>query len=126
MLVASEQVLHQRIDVARIALQYSRPIETRKLIRKLLRALPIINPQENIVVLDEGYPVGRKLSLQPIMPVHINLNLHGKPGLQLYMDQTEFLIHEIEVNKQAFPSGGLYERSPFYKPERKCPAWFQY
>ena len=115
--VTPQQALQQRIDITRIALQYLRPNQTRKLIRKLLRPLPVINPQKNIVVLDEGNPVCRKLSFQPIMSVHIDLYLHEKPSLYFYVDQAEFLIHEVEVNKQAFPAGGPYHGPPFFKPE---------
>jgi hypothetical protein len=113
----SEQVLQQRTDIARIVPQDLRPIQTRKLIRKLLRPLPVINPQENIVVLGEGNPVCRMLSFRPIMPVPVDSYLHGKPGLYFYADQAEFLIHEAEVYKKAFPARGPCHGPPFFKPE---------
>ena len=46
------------------------------------------------------------------MAVYVNLYLHGKPGLQFYVFQTKFSIHEAEANEQAFPSGWQYTAPP--------------
>jgi hypothetical protein len=59
-------------------------------------------------VFGKRYSISRKLLFQPIVPVHVDLYLPGKPSLYFYADQPAFLIHEVEVNKQAFPTGGPY------------------
>jgi hypothetical protein len=88
-----------------------------------LSRMRIIHPQENVVVFGEGNPIGREFTFQPIMPIHVNLDLHGKPGLQFHVDQTKFPVHEVEVNKKAFPAGRPDQRAAFFKPKGKSPAW---
>jgi len=58
--------------------------------------------------------------------VKVDLNLHRKPGLQLHVNQPKLPVHEVEINKQALPSGRLNKRAAFFKPEGKSPARFQY
>ena len=74
----------------------------------------------------KGNSIGSEFAFKPIVSIHINLYLHGKPCLQLYVYQTEFPVHEVEVNEQAFPSGRLQKRTALLKLEGKSPTWFQH
>ena len=49
------------------------------------------------------------------MAVHIDLDRHGKPGLNPHMDQAEVSIHEVEVQVQTLPPGGFNERTMIRK-----------
>jgi hypothetical protein len=126
MLIASQQVLQQGIYIPCISFQYPRPIQAGETVRKLLRAPPVFDPQENVVMFGKGNSISRQFALKPIVSIHINLYLHGKPRLQLYVYQTKFPIHEVKVNEQAFPSGRFHKRAALLKLEGKSPAWFQY
>ena len=44
------------------------------------------------------------------MAVQIDLDGHGTPGLNTYMDQAEVPVHEVEVQVQTLPPRGFNRR----------------
>src|SRR5436853_29547 len=68
-----------------------------------LWALAISATPGNAFVFAKANTIRLQLPRQPFMAVHIDLDRHGKPGLNTDMDQTEVTIHEVEVQVQTLP-----------------------
>src|SRR5438034_8285203 len=92
-------------------------------IGELLRSNHILNPEKGIIVFGEANTIRLQLPRQPFVAVQIDLDGHGKPGLNTYMDQAEVTIHEVEVQVQTLPPCGFNERTLirafFLEQERK-------
>src|SRR5262245_43447339 len=86
-----------------------RPVQISKAISEALRSGHILDPQKDVIVLGVADLMGRELASEPLVPIEIDLNLQGNPGLNSHMDQAKVAIHEIEVQVQAFAPGRLNE-----------------
>jgi hypothetical protein len=62
---------------------------------------------------------------QPLVPVHVDLELEGKPRLQLDMDQAEIAVHEVVVEEETLAFGGLNEGRALLPAEGEGPAGFE-
>jgi hypothetical protein len=73
------------------------PIEALKPIGKCLGFGHVVDPEKNVVVFGKADVIGRELSREPLMPIEIHLDLHGKPGLNPHKDQAEVAIHAVRI-----------------------------
>ena len=95
----SEQIVEEWIDLLGIAGSQPRPIQRRKSVRQFLRLCEVFDPDKGVVELPVMNAPLIEFPSQPLMSVHIYLDLKGKPGLEPDMNQTEVSIHEIEIQE---------------------------
>jgi hypothetical protein len=53
--------------------------------------------------------IGREFPCEPLVPIEIDLDLHGKPSLNTHMDETEVAVHKVEIEMQTLAPSGLDE-----------------
>jgi hypothetical protein len=101
-----EDIPHLRIDPLGVLIEDGGPIQVHKAIGEPLRFGHVLDPEKDIVVLGIAEVIGREFPCEPLVPVEIDLDLHGKPSLNTHMDETEVAVHEVEIEVQALaPSG---------------------
>jgi len=114
-----ENVPHLRIDPLGILVEDRGPIQARKAIGEGLRFGHVLDPEKDVVVLGIADVISRQLPSEPLVSIEIDLDLHGKPGLNTHMDETAVAIHEVEVQVQTLAPGGLHEKPPSLESGRR-------
>jgi hypothetical protein len=100
--VAVEQIVEDRVDLVGIGFEDLRPVERRKSIGERLSPIDVVDVGEDVVDPAVADVVGVELASEPLVAVDIDLDDHGKPGLDFDMDQTESLVQEVVVEDQTF------------------------
>ena len=85
-LTAMENIVQLRIDPLGVFGEDRGPIQIRKAICEPLRFGHVFDLEKDIVVLGVAYVMGRQFACEPFVPIEIDLDLQGKPGLNTHMD----------------------------------------
>ena len=103
--VAGEQVLEEWVDATRELVEQARPVEVDETIRELLGGGGIVNRQEGVVEPAVADPVLIELAREPLVPVDVDLDREGKPGLDTDVEEAEHRIDEVVVEEEALALG---------------------
>ena len=106
-----KNILHWRGDPFGVLTENLRPFLIGEPVGEFLRSGHIFDPGERIIELGVTDAIGLQFPGQPFMAVHINLDWHGKPGLNPHMDEPQMTVHKIEVQVQTLPPCGFNERA---------------
>jgi len=88
-----------------------------KAIGECLGSCQVLDPEENVTESGEADVIGRKFPSEPLMSIEIDLDLHGEPALNPYVNQAEVAIHGVVVKMQALAAGRLNEGAPCAEAE---------
>ena len=115
--IALVQVLEERVDAARELVE-ERPLEVYEAIRDLLGRDGIVDGEEGVLESAVADPSSIELAREPLVPIDVDLDREGKPGLDPDVEEAEHRIDEVVVEEEALAPGGqdawpsLAERKP--------------
>ncbi len=84
-----EKILEGWVDHSSVAMEPRDPVQADESIGEVLGPMEVFEPQEGVVLLGEPDAVTGELAGQPFVPIEVDLELQGKPGLDADVDQAE-------------------------------------
>jgi hypothetical protein len=78
----------------------SHPPQAHEPVGEALRPLEVLDPQERVVLFGVPNTVPRELAGQPLVAIHVDLELHREPRLEPHVDEPKVPVHVLVLSER--------------------------